>query len=95
MYVVEAILVTWLVVGTLALKRLLNLVKYGRATRGTYLALALILAVSPPAVLRCFSELRSSSSVLVAGVSFFWFCILAARANPADVPSACEAPRLR
>ena len=87
MYLVETTLVVWLVAGTFMLKRLRNTANRGGLKHAASWGSALILAVSPAAVLQCFPEIRSGISVLLAGVSFFWFCILAVRSNQTALPS--------
>jgi hypothetical protein len=83
MYLVAVAFVFWLFAGTYLMKSLLRRQRPGRKGRLVIFAFAVLLAAMPAAVLKINVVPFSLVAFFAAGISLFWFPILAARASAA------------
>jgi hypothetical protein len=75
--------VLWLVGGTFAVKLLLRMTIEKRLPRPLFLVAAVVAAVGPAVAMKLQVAQYSAAGVVTAGVTLFWFAMLAARANNA------------
>jgi hypothetical protein len=79
MHIPDVAVVVWLVVGTFVIKSMLHRLHAGRMPPVAFLTVGLALAVAPVALAQRHVFTYSAWYVLVAGITFFWFCILVGR----------------
>ena len=81
MTALDIVFLGWVIVGTAAIKFLLQVRSRRRISRFSFFAISFPLAIAPAVILRCHPPAYSVVSVIAAAVSFFWLLILAGRAT--------------
>lgn len=79
--VLDVLIIIYLVVGTVIIKKLQKLVSSNKLSKNKYLIITLFPGVVPLVVLQTETWNYSAMAVVAAGVCFFWFPILASRST--------------
>ena len=79
MYLQDVGVVVWLVVGTIGINAMLGRVRAGRMPPVAFIIVSVALSIVPLALAQCRVFTYSAWYLVVACITFFWFCILASR----------------
>ena len=83
LYALDIVLILYLFIGTAAIKKLQHLVRRKKLSPNGYLLSTLFPGVVPIIGIQSEAWAYSAVSIIVAGLCFFWFPILASRSTSA------------